>query len=228
MKSINTHASRAYAARLSCLFTISSTLLLLLSTLCTSPAHAEDKPAATAEPTTAWTPEAGYKSLFNGTNLSGWHYLDAPDLGAATLATDERYSAKDGILAVHPEDKSKGPHLRQLWTIEALPKNFVLKLQFRAAVNADSGIFIRDIKNQLQCRDYLVAGPFKDLKQYKPQDWNDIEITVTGGTIRATCNGEVLPAPLKVPETGPLGLEADRNLMEYRHIQVKALPDTAP
>jgi hypothetical protein len=45
-------------------------------------------------------------------------------------------------------------------------------------VNADSGIFIR--RPQLQCRDYLMAGPYKDLKKYKPQDWNQIEIVVKG------------------------------------------------
>jgi hypothetical protein len=202
------------------LLTLTLTLTILLLPI--SPAHADDKPASSGS---AWTPEPSFKSLFNGTNLSGWHYLEEPDLGTAAKATDERYSAKDGVLAVNPEDKAKGPHLRQLWTLAALPKNFVLKLQFRAAVNADSGIFIRDIKNQLQCRDYLVAGPFKDLKQYKPQEWNDIEITLTAGTIRATCNGEVLPAPLKIPESGPLGLEADRNLMEYRRIQVKELAE---
>lgn len=211
-----------HATLLSCLLTAALLLMPI------SPGRAGEKTAADA--TTAWKPEAGFKSLFDGKSLNGWHYQGEPDLGAAPHATDERYSARDGVLAVNPEDKAKGPHLRQLWTLEPLPKNCILKLQFRAAVNADSGIFIRDIKNQLQCRDYLVAGPFKDLKQYKPQDWNDIEITVTGATIRATCNGELLPAPLKVPEAGPLGLEADRNLMEYRHIQVKGLPDgaTAP
>ncbi|QIF02065.1 DUF1080 domain-containing protein [Roseimicrobium sp. ORNL1] len=210
------------AARFSCLLTSAALLASL------SPVRADDKPVAVPVPASAsWKPEPGYQSLFNGKDLSGWHYQGEPDLGAAIHATDERYSAKDGVLAVNPEDKAKGPHLRQLWTLANLPKNFILKLQFRAAVNADSGIFIRDIKNQLQCRDYLVAGPFKDLKQYKAQDWNDIEITVAGGTIRATCNGEVLPAPLKVPEAGPLGLEADRNLMEYRHIQVRELPEGA-
>ena len=39
-----------------------------------------------------------------------------------------------------------------------------------------------------------------------------------------TCNGEVLEAALKLPPTGPIGLEADRDQMEYRHIQLKELP----
>ena len=29
---------------------------------------------------------------------------------------------------------------------------------------------------------------------------------------------------LKLPESGPIGLEADRDQMEYRHIQIKELP----
>ncbi len=39
-----------------------------------------------------------------------------------------------------------------------------------------------------------------------------------------TCNGEGLEDALKQPETGPIGLEADRGQMEYRHIQIKELP----
>ena len=66
----------------------------------------------------------------------------------------------------------------------------MLKLEFRAAVNADSGVFLR--KPQLQCRDYLVAGPYKNLKNYKPQDWNTLLITVHGNLAHCECNGEVL------------------------------------
>jgi len=39
-----------------------------------------------------------------------------------------------------------------------------------------------------------------------------------------TCNGEVLEAAMKLPATGPIGLEGDRGQMEYRHIQIKELP----
>ncbi len=165
-----------------------------------------------------WKPEPGFTSLITGTDLSGWHYKGDPDLGAQTEATDGRYSAKDGMLVVNPEVPGKGPHLRQLWTIREFPNDFTLKLEFRASVNADSGIFIRGM--QLQCRDYLVAGPFKDLKAYKPQDWNEIVIVVTGQRAHCTCNGEVLHAELAVPANGPIGLEADRGQMEYRRIRI--------
>ncbi len=162
--------------------------------------------------------EPGYVSLFNGKDLTGWGYK-TNNFDGKTVSMDERYSAKDGILTVHP----KTPRLiQQLWTTQQFPKDFILKLEFRAEINADSGIFIR--KPQLQCRDYLVAGPYKELKKYKAQDWNEIEVTVKGGVAYCTCNGEVLEAALKVPETGGIGLEGDRGQMEYRHIRLKELP----
>jgi hypothetical protein len=76
----------------------------------------------------------------------------------------------------------------------------------------------------LQCRDYLVAGPYTNLVNYRPQDWNQIDITVSNGVAYCTCNGEVLESALKVPATGPIGLEGDRGQMEYRRIRLKELP----
>ncbi|MEA3209853.1 MAG: hypothetical protein QOE70_2910 [Chthoniobacter sp.] len=168
-----------------------------------------------------FTPEPGFISLYNGKDLTGWGYSAEEKFDGKTEASDGRYTAAPGILVVNP-GKEGAPRLRQLWTTQEFPKDFVLKLEFRAAVNADSGIFLR--KPQLQCRDYLVAGPYKELKSYKPQDWNKIEVVVKDGVARCTCNGEVLEAALKLPETGPIGLEADRGQMEYRHIQIKEQP----
>ena len=165
-------------------------------------------------------PEPGYSSLFNGRDLTGWGYR-TNNFDGKTESDDKRYTARNGMLVVNPHLPEAGPRLRQLWTTREFPKDFILKLEFRAAINADSGIFIR--KPQLQCRDYLVAGPYKDLKKYKPQDWNEIVVTVTNGVAHCTCNGEVLEAALKVPETGPTGLEADRGQMEYRRIRLKEL-----
>jgi hypothetical protein len=195
--------------------------LALATLLFATTLHAED-----------WQPEPGFKSLFNGKDLAGWCFRAKtdrkdPKIGAVTesfdgktTSSDARYTAKEGVLAVsfpQEADKLTG----QIYTVEEFPKNFVLKLEFRAGVDADSGIFIR--KPQLQCRDYLVAGPYKELKMYKPQEWNQIEVTVKDGVAHCTCNGEVLEAELKLPETGPVGLEGDRGLMEYRHIQLKVL-----
>jgi hypothetical protein len=157
--------------------------------------------------------EPGFELLFNGKDLTGWHY-DAAPFDGKTESSDRRYTARDGWLVVNP-----GKGLAQLRTVRELAHDFHLKLQFRAGVNADSGIFLRE--PQLQCRDYLVAGPYKELKNYKPQDWNDIEVIVKGDSATATCNGEPLNFDAQLPPTGPIGLEADRGQMEYRRIRIK-------
>lgn len=166
-------------------------------------------------------PEPGFVSLVAGKDLSGWKYKPAEHFDGKVESSDGRYTAKEGQIVVNDYNPAKGPHLRQLWTQREFPKDFILRLEFRASVNADSGIFLRG--PQLQCRDYLVAGPYKTLKKYKPQDWNQIEVVVKDNVAHCTCNGEVLEAALKLPETGPIGLEADRGQMEYRRIRVKEL-----
>lgn len=185
------------------------------------PAFAADPPPSQSAPrldaAAQWHPDAGFTSLFNGKDLSGWSYTPSEVFDGKIAASDDRYSAAGGILTVHPQ--AAGPRIRQLWTVQTFPKNFHLKLQFRASVNADSGIFLR--KPQLQCRDYWVAGPYYKLGNYKPQDWNTIEVLVKDNVAHCTCNGEVLEDALKLPADGPVGLEADRGTMEYRHIQIK-------
>lgn len=172
-------------------------------------------PAAAEEPKF----EPGTVELFNGKDLTGWGYIknkEFESFDGKTDASDKRYSAKNGILTVNP-----GKGTAQLWTKEKFPKDFELKLEFRAAVNADSGLFVRG--PQLQVRDYLVAGPYKELKKYKAQDWNEIVVVVKGEVAHCTCNGEVLNEKMKVPVTGPIGLEADRDQMEYRKIRLREL-----
>ena len=132
---------------------------------------------------------------------------------------DRRYRAIHGRLVV--TTPPEGRRIQQLWTTREFGGDFILKLEFRATPNADSGVFIR--QPQLQCRDYLLAGPYKDLKSFRQGDWNELVVEVRGGTARATCNGELLTANLAVPASGPLGLEGDRGQMEYRRIRIKPL-----
>jgi hypothetical protein len=194
-----------------------------------------------------FTPEPGFVSLFDGKDLTGWGYRptsdadiqsakkwQASDPNAAawpivtkparfdgqTNTQDGRYLAKNGRLIV--TTPPEGRKIQALWTTGEFPKDFILKLEFRATPNTDSGIFIR--QPQLQCRDYLLAGPYNHLKNYKPQDWNEITVTVQGGEARCACNGEMLGQPMKVPANGPIGLEGDRGQMEYRHIRIQESP----
>jgi lysophospholipase L1-like esterase len=188
-------------------------------------------------------PEAGFVSLFNGRDLTGWGYRptseemlksrqrwqsrnpNAPPwpvvtnkitFDGQTSSPDGRYVAINGRLVV--TTPPEGRKIQQLWTTGEFNDDFVLKLEFRATPNADSGVFIR--KPQLQCRDFVLAGPYKDLKNYKPQQWNALTVVVKGDTARCTCNGEVIEAAFQLPATGPIGLEGDRGQMEYRRIRI--------
>lgn len=198
-------------------------------------------------PQDAFTVEAGFDSLFNGRDLTGWGYRPTSDADRASAkkwqasdpnaalwpfvdeavsfdglaaSPDGRFRAIDGRLVVTAP--AEGRKIQQLWTTREFPEDFTLKLEFRATPNADSGLYLRG--PQLQVRDYRVAGPYKALTRYKPQDWNELVVTVRGGVAEATCNGELLESAFKVPPTGPIGLEGDRGQMEYRRIRISRAP----
>lgn len=175
--------------------------------------------------------EPGFESLFNGKDLSGWGFRTRRNrkgkvsgenvtFDGKTASDDGRYLAINGRLVV--TTPPEGRRVQQLWTTRQFPKDFVLKLEFRATPYADSGVFIR--APQLQCRDYRLAGPYTELKKYVPQGWNEMIVTVKGEVAHCTCNGEVLNKALAVPATGGIGLEGDRGQMEYRRIRIKELP----
>ncbi len=193
-----------------------------------------------------FTPEEGFESLFDGRDLNGWGYrptseadkegakrwqaadpnaaawpfvTERADFDGRTSSPDGRFAVINGRLVV--TTPPEGRKIQQLWTTREFGEDFILKLEFRATPNADSGVYVRG--PQLQCRDYGLAGPFTNLKMYKPQDWNELTITVKNGIARATCNDEVLEGELKVPASGPIGLEGDRGQMEYRRIRIKRL-----
>lgn len=167
-------------------------------------------------------------SLFNGKDLTGWGYrkkiqekIVFESFDGMTESKDNRFFAKDGILTVNPFTEGYAERYGAIWTAKEFMKDFILTLEFRASKNADSGIYLKG--TQLQCRDYLLAGPYKNLKNYKPQDWNKIEVVVKNNIARCTCNDEILEEALSIQATGPIGLESDRGQMEYRNIQIREI-----
>lgn len=64
---------------------------------------------------------------------------------------------------------------------------------------------------------------FKNLKMFKPGNWNEIDITVKGTVATCKCNGESL-RDIKVPSTGTIGLQAEIGKFEFRRIRIKELP----
>lgn len=179
--------------------------------------------ALTTGLTRLWAGE-GFTSLFNGKDLSGWRYpgQKGEALGTKTETPDGRIEVKDGAIVVKAKDNAGKGGIKDLYTEKAFGKDFVLKMQFRAEAKSDSGVYIRG--PQLQIRDFIRRGEQKQLKNFKNDDWNDLEITVKGTEATATVNGEkITPDKMKVPASGPIGVQAETGKFEFRNIQVKEL-----
>jgi hypothetical protein len=163
----------------------------------------------------------GGTSLFNGKDLTGWRYpgqKGEPQDGK-TETPDGRVAVEGGVIVMREKDvKGKGG-IRDLYTAQPFDSDFVLRVQFRAGLKADSGVYVRG--PQLQIRDFIRRGEQKQLTKFKNDDWNDLEITVKGTEATCTVNGEALkPATMKVPAKGPIGLQAESGKFEFRNVRI--------
>jgi acetyl esterase/lipase len=185
---------------------VSSVLALLVPACLLAVAHAD---------------EPGFKPIFNGKDLTGWRRGGA-DLAGKAATDDGRFAVKDGLLVINGS-KETPPRMAEIDTAESYDGDFTLRLEFRASRDANSGLHLRDkaFAHQLQIRDYPRVGPYKNLKNYKDGDWNTIEVVVTGTKARCTCNGELLEAALDIPGHGPLALQSETNVVEYRNVRAR-------
>jgi hypothetical protein len=128
--------------------------------------------------------EEGYVSLFNGKDLTGWR-VGKDMLDGKTESSDKRFQVADGVIVCN-----EGKGIKDLYTQKEFDKNFHLKLEFRASPRSDSGLYIRG--PQLQVRDYPTVGPYKQLKNFKNGDWNELDVTVRSGVVITSVNGKTL------------------------------------
>jgi len=165
--------------------------------------------------------EPGFQSIFNGKDLTGWRSGNT-DLAGKAASDDGRFAVKGGLLVI-TGSKDTPPRMSEIDTVESFDGDFTLRLEFRASRDANSGLHLRDkaFAHQLQIRDYPRVGPYTALKGYMDGGWNAIEVVVAGSKARCTCNGELLEAALVIPDGGPLALQAETNVVEYRDIRIK-------
>jgi hypothetical protein len=138
------------------------------------------------------TPEEGYLSLFNGKDLTGWRYTAMPkvSLEGQTATPDGRITVENGAIVMNEKDTKGKGGIRDLYTIQNYPKNFRLRLEFRAGLKADSGVYVRG--PQLQVRDYIRRNEQKHLKKFQNDGWNELDITVRNSVATTTVNGRTL------------------------------------
>ncbi len=149
--------------------------------------------------------EEGFTRLDNGKDLTGW------------TGNLEGWSVVDG--GIHMDSKkAKG----SIYSEQTHTNNCVIRLQFRAAERADSGVFIYG--RQLQVRDYPTAGPNQYAKFAKPAgEWNDLEFDISDGEAVVRLNGEVIENNWKIggrTEQG-IGLQKERGDFDFRRIRIR-------
>jgi hypothetical protein len=144
--------------------------------------------------------EEGYVLLFNGKDLTGWERGYCPpgtrpndeNLDGKTATSDGIFQAADGILS------ASGKGLRAVYTAREYNRDFQLKLEFRTPADSkknNSGLFLRGAQLQLDgTNEGGLTNVFKNIKNFKAGDWNEIEVDVTGGIVSNTVNGKPLTA----------------------------------
>ncbi len=190
--------------------------------------------------------ERNHRSLFNGTDLTGW---EGADRGA-----EECWDVREGILFCTGE---RGPWLRSVEQFD----DFNLRLEYKLRSGGNSGVYLRVPSSgnhhgdgsgiEVQILDDG-ADRYRNLKPYQycgslyaivPADprvsrpagqWNSLEIDCRQTAYRVIHNGvEVIDADAdQVPElgrrrtTGYLGLQNHSEEVDFRHLRMG--PSTLP
>jgi hypothetical protein len=145
-------------------------------------------------------PEAGFMSLFNGKDLSGW-----------IVGPEKSWVVEEGVIALKRDMDGKEHNLDYLWTREPYG-DFILELEFKVPQNANSGVFLRtaDLKDPVYtgmeiqvCNSYgrkelsrgSTAGAIYDCLAptanaiKRPGEWNRLRVTCQGNKITIDLNG---------------------------------------
>lgn len=189
--------------------------------------------------------ELGFKSLFNGTDLTGWTGGGAP--------AEKCWEVKEGLLLCTGE---KGPWLRS----DEEYGDFDLRFDYQVSPGGNSGIYVRVPENGNHHRDNENAPPagfevqvlddaaaqYRNLKEYQycggvydiagplkrvsrpAGEWNTMEIYCKAqhvivshnGVVVVDCDEEKFPL-IKLRQTkGFLGLQNHSTLVKFRNLRV--------
>ena len=186
---------------------------------------------------TALADDAGFKPLFNGKDLTGWHLRRADATSSWTVA--------DGVLKNTVEAGKHGVDL----VSDAKFWNFTVKYEYMVPDGSNSGFYLRG-RHEIQ-----ILGDFKTGKPEKTGngaiynhtapgefaskpagEWQTVEATIIGNKITVILNGKKIHDNVvcdratgsqlddKVMEPGAFFLQGDHGTVSFRNIVVKELP----
>lgn len=162
-------------------------------------------------------------SLFNGSNLTGWHVLGA-----------NQWRATNGVL----RNVEKGGNL----VTDRTFGDFKLHIEFRYPKGSNSGVYLRG-RHEVQIADSLTADTANDLlgaiygflaptevAAKMPNEWQSFDITLLGRMVTVVVNGKTVICNREIPgitggaldsdegAPGPLMLQGDHGPVEFRNI----------
>jgi hypothetical protein len=119
--------------------------------------------------------EPGYTPVFAGSDLTGWRY-GKEVLHRQAETSDKRFFAADNVIVMAAKDREGKKTQKELISVREFSKDFILKLEFKAAQEAIGHVTIRN--TAFPVADFIRRGEQAHLKNFKKDDWNEMEIVV--------------------------------------------------
>jgi len=172
---------------------------------------------------------AGFDSLFNGQDFTGWRFGDE----SPPKVLPANWKIEEGVIKVSGGGQ---PHLASAREYG----NFELRLAWRGLKEKyNSGLFLRSGKkvgsNQINLahkgEGAFLGGKVQGAKavgdlQKPAGEWNEWRILAVGDRLTLWCNGKLAwEATGLTPEKGYLGLQAEGAAMEFRNIRIRDIKD---
>ncbi len=177
----------------------------------------------------------GFRSVFNGRDLSGWHLRRAAGKASWSVQNGMLVNAGGGTDLV--TDAAYGDHVARYEYL--VPKGgnsgFYLRGRYEIQVADDGDRKTPDIHSNGAVYGKVVPSA---LASRPAGEWQQVEATVIGNRITVFLNGTKIvdDAPIegvcglalddKVGEPGPVFLQGDHSAVAYRNIRVKSLRST--
>lgn len=180
--------------------------------------------------------KAGFKSLFNGRDLSGWHLRHKDGVAS--------WNAQNGMLVNTIE---KGKHGTDLVSEESF-WNFIVRYDFQVPQSSNSGFYLRG-RHEIQIledsgkRELRTGGngaiysikPVDIFVSRKPGEWQEVEAKIVGNRVTVFLNGVKVHDKVEVnkatggelnahlDQPGPILLQGDHGAVAFRNLRIKIL-----
>lgn len=183
-------------------------------------------PTASGAELTDKEKDAGFVSMFNGTNFNGWRFT-----GKESDKPPKNWSVEGGVIKLSGGSK---PHLRTVYEFA----NFEMRFEWRAKREKyNSGFFIRSPKNlgknQLNLakggEGKFIGGKLQGSKgvpdlQKPAGEWNEWRVLVVDDTVTFWCNNQLAWKGTGLqPEKGYIGLQAEGAPLEFRNLRIRQI-----